>query len=101
MIFNQIQKTSDILRRVLKYVDGVLYVTTEGRWALRALNPGDSYTKEVTQEAYTEFKFNRKTWSQVYNRFHATFIDEDENFSQRVVIADNPAAMRLAGHDYR
>lgn len=97
LVFDQQSPVADAIETVLKYIDAILYVNSDGEYTLKAFDPMVSHVAEISQLEIKDFSLNRKGWGQVPNDFRANFIDESKNFSQRVVIAQNPAAISLAG----
>lgn len=89
----------DAINRVFGFVDGVLYRDENNRIGIRALNPADSYVATLTEKDIEGLSLNRKTWQQVPNKFRATFVEEVNDFTERVIVAENPAAIKLAGRE--
>ena len=89
---------ADMIKKVLGWVDAVLFRDELGRFSLRALKETDTSVSTITEEDMNKFTLNRKTWRQVPNEFIGTFIDgsDDGNFKQATVKTINPAAIRLA-----
>ena len=96
--FDQQIKLSEAIETVLKYIDGVFYVDSDGLYCLRVLDPNDIYEAMINQERIKDFSLNRKAWSQIPNLFVATYFDEEQDFSTRTVNCENPAAIRLTGN---
>lgn len=97
-VFNSQQDVGQMIETILNYVGGSFYVNSEGKYAMKILDPLDEPILELSELEIKEFSLNRKTWAQVPNDFSATFIDESQDFTQRVVTAKNSAAIELAGN---
>jgi len=89
--FSSQAEPSEMINRVLRFVDGVLYIDSDGRYALKALDPSDTYVAEMTEDDFISFEFIRGSYDETFNSFRGTFKDKDNHYSQRVVTVDNPA----------
>lgn len=96
--FNSQQEVGQMVETVLNYVGGTFYVNSQGKYALKILDPLDEPVLELSELEIKEFSVNRKTWAQMPNDFSATFVDESQDFTQRVVTAKNHAAIGLASN---
>ena len=97
LTFNNQVPVAEAIEEVLKYVDAYVCVNNDGQYAIKVMDETDTPAAEIEQREIADFSLNRKTWGQVPNDFHASFVDESQAYTQRVVIAQNPAAIRLAG----
>jgi len=95
--FTEQTSISDAIDGVLKYIDAMVYVNNEGKYAIKGFFNTDSVIAEISEDEMKEFSLNRKTWSQIPNDFPATFVDESLDFTQRVVRTQNIAAIAAAG----
>lgn len=93
---DQQQDADDWIKKVLGYTNSVMYENNLGKWVLKRLSANYTHVIELSEKRMTGFSFNRKTWKQIPNYFKGTYINEDEDFTRRVVTWDNPAAIRLA-----
>lgn len=97
LFFDSQKNINEVIDEILTYIPGVFYIDSNNLYCLKAINPSDTYDREITQDDMKDVSFNRKNWSQTPNVFKATYVHEDSDFSDRVVSAPNPAAIRLAG----
>lgn len=97
LVFDEQKNVYEIIDEILQYVDGVFYINSDNHYALKALNPAETYARTITQNDLKDFSFNRKTWSQVPNAFKATYIDDASDYTERGLVTNNPAAYRLIG----
>lgn len=94
--FKDVTDVRDVVRRILQYVDGVVYRTDEGLHTIKALDPSDSASATLTEKDMSDFKFHRPMWRKVPNKFIGTFKDRTQNYTTRTVKDENPAAILLA-----
>ena len=97
LVLDQQISISEAIEAVLQYVDAIVYVSNLGLYAIKVFDPNETYKELITQDELDDFSLNRKTWGQIPNDFHATLVDESKDFTRRVVIAQNPAAILMAG----
>lgn len=90
--------TSDAIDQILSYVEAIVYRNQSNQYAIKAINPNDTYSKEIDEYDIKGFTLNRKAWVQMGTDFRGTFIDADNDYSERVVLASNYAAEKLAGN---
>lgn len=100
LVFNSAMEAGQMIEQVLNYVDGVLYINDQGQYALVPIDGNynqDSRLFELYEKDMDDFSLIRRSWSQIPNDFHGTYLDESNDFTQRVILAQNPAVIRLAG----
>lgn len=95
--FNKQEKAKAKIARVLNYVGGVFGVNNENQFILKALDENDSSVDTIETEDWIEFDFARRTWLDTFNEFRGNFIDADQDYSTRTLIARNPANAALQG----
>lgn len=89
----------DAIETIVNYVDGVYFRNNEGKHTIRALDKNDASVATITDKEIKDFAVNRKDWEQVPNKLRANFIDEDKDYTQRSIVIENPAAIRMAGKE--
>lgn len=95
--FSQQSKLRDKIAQVMSYVDGVVNVNEESKWIIKAYDPADASVATLDREDFIEFTFTRKSWHDTYNEFRANYIDEDQDYTKRTIIARNSANIRVQG----
>lgn len=101
--FDSQTKGYEAIKKVQRYVDCVVYVDNEGRHSIKALDKNDPFVMEVDENNYKQetFSAHRETWKQAPNTFIATYIDKDQEYTDRTIKAVNPAAYGLAEREIR
>ncbi|MEM1687092.1 MAG: phage tail protein [Zestosphaera sp.] len=84
-----------LVNDILQFLGAFIYYTPEGKIGIKVIKPGEKPVA-IIQDDFIDFHFGKKSWTDVPNTFHATFIDADNNWTERVVIVDNPAGKYLA-----
>ena len=95
--FSQQSKLRDKIAQVMSYVDGVVNVNEEDKFTIKAYDPDDASVATLDREDFIEFTFTRKSWHDTYNEFRANYIDEDQDFTKRTLVARNSANIRIQG----
>ncbi|MEM4621002.1 MAG: phage tail protein, partial [Desulfurococcaceae archaeon] len=85
----------NLVNDILQFLGAFIYYTPAGKIGIKVIKPGESPVATI-QDEFIDFHFGKKSWTDVPNTFHATFIDADNNWTERVVIVDNPAGKYLA-----
>lgn len=98
-VFTSKMRASEAISKILAMVDGIIYRDYEGKFCLKAIDASESAVANIEEQEISEFAINRKTWDQLPNKFKATFIDPEQNYTQRTIIAENPAGIELAGKE--
>jgi hypothetical protein len=96
-IFDRLQNASKTIEKLQKWFEFILYQSTTGQYIFKPFNSADVSIVQFFRKDIHKFSFNRKDWSQIFNDFHATYIDEAQDFTNRVVNTQNPAAIALSG----
>jgi hypothetical protein len=76
---------------VLGLVDGVVYIDQLGKIAIKAFDPNEQPVATLTTEDFDEFSIRRVSEDQLPNDFKATYVDQDQEFTQRTVVTQNQA----------
>lgn len=97
MAFNSKQDVEVMINRVLKYVDGAVYLNSQGKYAITAFDPSDSSVATITQDDFIEFELTRLSYNETPNDFRGTFIDSDKAYSTRTVVSENAAHFDMIG----
>lgn len=87
---------ANAIKKVLGWVDAVLFIDGVGRYNLNALDETQTFADTITEADTNFITYNRKAWVVLPNDFFGTYQDESEDFTQRSAINRNPAAIRLA-----
>jgi len=95
--FKKQSKAKEKISHVLGMVGGSFGVDHENKFRLKAFDENDTYVDTFDTEDWGDFNFQRRTWYDTYNEFRGNFIDADQDWSQRTVIARNPANAALQG----
>lgn len=98
--FGQRQKTRDCIESVLNYAGGVLVETqTESGsvFNLKVPSAADSVAATLSDDDYASFKMERTGQDKMPNVFTAKYTDEEQEYSQRVIICKNTAAVAQSG----
>ena len=89
----------DIIKKVFTFVDGCLTVDENDQFYLTAYkDSGESSAATIEREDFIKFQFSRKDWGDTSNYFKGAYIDQDQDFTKRNVVAMNPANLRLLGY---
>ena len=75
----------ELLLRLRDYVDFSLYQDKNNQWVLTAWKDGESSVADLTEADYISFKFKRTTHHKCYSKFTARIIDEDQEFTDRII----------------
>lgn len=95
----QSQKFADeMIAELLTYVDFSLYQDDTGLWILVPFKSTDTYVSTLNTDDMKDFRYIRKSWDDTSNDFRATYIDEDQEYTQRNVCVDNIASINLVEH---
>lgn len=86
----------NLVNSILQFLGAFIYYTPEGKIGIKVIKPGEQPIATI-QDEFLDFNFGKKSWVDVPNTFHATFIDEENNWTERVIIVNNPAGKHLAG----
>lgn len=97
IIFKNRPKTRDAIKQVLSQVGAAFGQDNQGRFYLNPLDEDDaaSVTLDFDSGDLGTFSFERTTWDRLHTDFNATYIDEDQNYTERTVKAYNPAVARI------
>lgn len=97
IVLSQQENIEDILSRIFVHVDGTLYKDSNGQYTLKAFKETDRPVCEIDTEKFKKFVFRRRSWSDVYSDFRASYIDINKDFVERSVGVRNPAVSLLIG----
>ena len=100
MTFSQRQKTRDCIESVLNYAGGffVEAQTENGAFfSIKVPDVTDPIAAVLSDDDYASFKMERGSQDKMPNVFTAKFIDEEQNYTQRVIISKNTAAVAQSG----
>lgn len=88
---------------VFTMVDGCLRMDENDRYVLKAYTSGETVVADgyhdIPETAFNDFDFKRRLYTETYSDYRATFKDEDQAFSERVVRARQGAVRRLLGYN--
>lgn len=96
--FNSQEKVSDLVEKVMSYVDGTVFEDANGKYSIRAFDPSDSTDASLSDDDYLDFSINVPSWDSVNNDFRGTYNDELQDFTKRVVSVQNAAAIEAIGY---
>lgn len=97
IVFSSQKKVSDMIADVLNYVDGSVFVTQLGQFALKAYNPDDQPAETMDDDDFIDISFSRPSYSQMPNSFTANYVDAEQDFTQRTLTLKNEANLLLTG----
>ncbi|RLC88920.1 MAG: hypothetical protein DRJ03_01375 [Chloroflexi bacterium] len=97
MSFSRQVSCREAIAAVLKQVGGVFSVTNENKFYIKAFDPDEAAAATIETEKFLNFAFVRKSWSDTYNDFRATFVDASNDYSKRTVAVRNVANFWLTG----
>jgi len=93
------EKVQDQVKKIFTYVDGCLTVDGDDKFVLTAYkDSGETPVTTIDTEKFLSFQFTRKDWSETSNYFKGAYVDEDQDFTKRNVVCNNPANIRLLGY---
>lgn len=98
IIFQKQQDVAQMVEYVLGFVDGVLFLDQNGKFKLKAFKDIVVIADTLDQDDFLDFSFSRFGYDELDNDFRATFVDEGQDFSERVINVQNPAVIRLTGN---
>ena len=98
ILFQKQQDVAQMIEYVLGFVDGVLYIDQDGNFKLKAFKDTVVAADTLDQDDFLDFSFSRFGYDELSNDFRATFVDQDKDFSERVINVQNPAIIRLTGN---
>lgn len=75
----------DVLMKIRDWVDFSLYQDKNNQWVLSAWKDGESSVADLVASDFLSFKFKRTTHNKCYAKFTAKMIDEDQDFTERVI----------------
>ncbi len=87
--FDKHEKPSDRIKRVFSQVDGVFFVDQDGKYSIKAFDPAETPEETMVDDDFKEFSMRRPAETQLPNDFKFTFIDENQEFSKRVIPRSN------------
>lgn len=87
----------EMISQLLTYCDFTFYKNDDGKYVLKALKDTDTSVATINTEDVRDFRFIRKAWDDTSNDFRATYIDEDQDYTQRNINIDNVASIDLTG----
>ena len=97
LIFEKHEKPADRISRVLSQVDGTFFVNANGQYSLKAFEPTEAVEETMVDDDFKEFSFRVPAETQLANDFKATFTDESQEFSTRVIPRPNQALILKVG----
>lgn len=98
ILFQKQQDIAQMIEFVLGFVDGVVFIDQDGNFKLKAFKDVVVIIDTLNQDDFIEFSFSRYGYDELNNDFRATFVDEDKDFSERVINVQNPALIKLTGN---
>src|SRR3990172_1157808 len=98
LIFSSQVKCADMINEVLAQVEGSVFLTTEGKYGIKAFDPNEAPVEILNADDYFEFSMRRVAYTQLPNDFRGNFIDQDQDYSQRTVVSQNQAVIELTGN---
>lgn len=97
LIFAEQKLLHEAINTVFSQVDGVFFVNSSGKYAIAAYNPIRTTDFTIPNADLGDFSLRRVSYSQLPNDLRATYVDEDQDFSERVVPFQNDAVIMLEG----
>lgn len=98
LVFSSQVKCADMINEVLSQVEGSVFLTTEGKYGIKAFDPNEAPVEILNDDDYFEFSMRRVAYTQLPNDFRGNFIDQDQDYSQRTVVSQNQAVIELTGN---
>lgn len=89
--FNQQDEVGEMINKVLSFIDGTVFIDQQGKISIKAFDPNESAVATLTTEDFDDFSIRRVSEDQLPNDFKATYIDEEQEFTQRTVVTQNQA----------
>lgn len=88
----------ETIAQIQTYVDFDLYQDANCDYFLKPYKSTDASVATLDTDDFKTFSFVRQSWDSTANDFRATFTDEDQDYTSRVVAVDNVASISLIGH---
>lgn len=88
----------ETIAQLQTYVDFDLYQDANCDFFLKPYKSTDASVATLDTDDFKSFSFVRQSWDSTANDFRATFTDEDQDYTSRVVAIDNVASISLIGH---
>jgi len=95
--FTRQSKAKEKIAFILKMLGGAFGVNHENKFILKAFDENDTSSATINTEDWLEFQFARRTWFDTFNEFRCNYVDQNQHYSQRTLIARNPANTALQG----
>lgn len=97
LFFDKHEKPADRISRVLSQVDGTFFVNSDGKYDIKAFDDAETPEVVMTDDDFKEFSMRRVAETQLPNDFKATFTDQNQEFSKRVIPRTNQALILKVG----
>jgi len=97
LVFNSQMDFAQMVRKVLGYVDGILYQDLEGQWKLNPYDPTATGTVTLSKSDFLDFKMARPSYEGTPNVFIGNYTDKDMDYTRRSVAWRNDANVAFVG----
>lgn len=84
LILSEQKNLHECINTVFAQVDGTFFINSSGKYAIQAFDPSQAVTKAITTKDFYEFSLQRPSYSQLPNFLRASFIDQAQDFSERM-----------------
>ena len=81
MIFTSQMDVSQMISKILGYVDGMLFLDQNGQWKLVAMDSSNTSDATISQDDMLDFTYTKDCYISTKNDFRATFVDEDLDYT--------------------
>ena len=97
LVFNSRVSWGDMIKKVLNYVDGTLFIDREGKFKLKHFDPFETPVYGLKTPDFYDFHLMRDTYYKTKNHFQGEFTSVVDDFSGRSLQGQNDATIELVG----
>jgi hypothetical protein len=95
--FTKQTKAKEKISFILKMLGGAFGIDHNNKFILKAFDENDTSVATIDTEDWVDFQFARRTWFDTFNEFRCNYVDSNKEYTQRTLIARNPANTALQG----